>query len=84
MPPRKFGRTWLDKCGLAWHLICFRRICRVEEDRNFAVSVKRRGSFLAVDSWIFATQAGLFSRLQRVRGALKPAIVLEWSDFYTP
>ena len=59
MPPRKFGRTWLDKCGLAWHLICFRRICRVEEDRNFAVSVKRRGSFLAVDSWIFATQVGL-------------------------
>lgn len=59
MPPRKFGRTWLDKCGLAWHLICFRRICRVEEDRNFAVSVKRLGSFLAVDSWIFATQAGL-------------------------
>ena len=59
MPPRKFGRTWLDKCGLAWHLICFRRICRVEEDRNFAVSVKRLGSFLAVDSWIFATQVGL-------------------------
>ncbi len=59
MPPRKFGRTWLDKCGLAWHLIYFRRICRVEEDRNFAVSVKRRGSFLAVDSWIFATQVGL-------------------------
>ena len=63
MPPRKFGRTWLDKCGLAWHLICFRRICRVEEDRNFAVSVKRLGSFLAVDSWIFATQVELVQPL---------------------
>ena len=63
MPPRKFGRTWLDKCGLAWHLICFRRICRVEEDRNFAVSVKRLGSFLAMDSGIFATQVGLVQPL---------------------